>query len=103
MMRLFKMCAWLDQSLQRWLGRPYRVLLSVGLLAEIIRRIVELPHHVSSAHNLAYTMVIMVLELGLLIHQLAEMNERFERRRDEPRRGRKRKPERSHGIDSPPD
>ena len=35
----------LDAWLQAHLGRPYNVLLGIGLTVEIIRRLVELPQH----------------------------------------------------------
>jgi hypothetical protein len=67
----------LDQWLQRKLGRPYRIVLSVGLIIEIIRRLMELPEKLASAQRLAGLMLVLALDLALLIHQIGEISERI--------------------------
>ncbi len=67
---------WLDERL----GRPYRVLLSVGLAADIGHRIFEAPKHVQERPHLAGTIMAVLMEVAMLLHQLAEMNEHLERR-----------------------
>ena len=66
----------IDQWLHTRLGRKYRVLLTIGLMADIAQRIVNMPKQVTGHHRFGVVLAI-VLELGLLIHQVAEMYERL--------------------------
>ena len=66
-----------DTWLHTRLGRGYRVLLTVGLIADIGHRLWAVPMQISSHHRLAGIILAVALEVGLLIHQVAEMNERL--------------------------
>ncbi|MDB5480674.1 MAG: hypothetical protein JWO83_1727 [Caulobacteraceae bacterium] len=81
----------LDQWLQARLGRPYHVLLGIGLTVEIIRRLVELPHHAALGPKLLGVIVLIVMNLALLIHQVGQLSHHTgrARARREARRGRR--------------
>ncbi len=55
----------------------YRVLLTVGLVTDIGRHIVEAPRHVASHHHLIGIALSVALELALLVHQVGEMDGRL--------------------------
>jgi hypothetical protein len=74
--RLTAKVAWLDDSLQRRLGAPYRVLLTVGLVIDIVHRVKEAPEHVENVHGWVAVGLAVVMEGGLLIHQVAELHHR---------------------------
>ncbi len=76
---------WLDQYLQHRLGRPYNILLSVGLVTEIVERVRELPHALTSAPNEIRLALILIMELVLLLHQVSVLSEHIDKHR---RRGR---------------
>jgi len=81
----------LDLWLQKRLGRPYNTLLAVGLTIEVVRRLLELPAHISHAPRLAWTVALIAMNLALLIHQVGELSHHLRRRsrRDaDGRRGR---------------
>lgn len=67
--------------IDRWLhsrfGRAYGVLLTVGLVADIGHRILDAPSQIASHHQVIGIALAVVLELGLLVHQVAEMGERL--------------------------
>ena len=63
----------LDLWLQARLGRPYNFVLGAGLAVEIGRRLVEAPHRVTSMHRLAGSILVVLLELALLIHQVGAL------------------------------
>ena len=63
----------LDLWLQARLGRPYNFVLGGGLTVEIGRRLVEAPHRVTSMHRLAGSLLVVLLELALLIHQVGAL------------------------------
>jgi hypothetical protein len=67
----------LDTWLQATLGRPYRALLSVGLVIEIVHRLTEMPNHLKEASSLAWGGLIIAMNLALLINQLGEMSVRI--------------------------
>ena len=71
----------IDKWLHTRLGRAYRVLLTVGLIADIGHRVLNAPKQIAAHHHLVGIVLAVVLELGLLIHQVAEMDERLEFRR----------------------
>lgn len=80
-----------DAWLHSRFGRNYRVLLTVGLIADIGHRVMDAPQQVAAHHHLIGIALAVVLELGLLIHQVGEMDERLgfreqviARGRDEP-------------------
>lgn len=70
----------LDAFLHKRLGRPYRILLTVGLITDIVHRILEAPKHVEHAHGWLAVALAVMLEVGLLIHQVGEIHERTSRR-----------------------
>ena len=67
----------IDKWLHTRLGRAYGVLLTVGLIADIGHRVLDAPKQIASHHHLVGIVLAVVLELGLLIHQVAEMDERL--------------------------
>jgi hypothetical protein len=67
----------IDAWLQFRFGRSYGVLLTVGLIADIGHRLIDAPKQVASHHHVVGIGLAVVLELGLLIHQVGEMDERF--------------------------
>ena len=67
----------IDSWLHSRVGRTYGVLLTVGLIADIVHRVIEAPKQVALHHHLIGIALAVVLELGLLIHQVAEMDERL--------------------------
>jgi len=71
----------LDQWLQKRLGRPYNVLLGVGLIIEIVRRLAEIPDHVASIHRLASGALVVAMEMALLIHQVGALSHHVEHRK----------------------
>ena len=72
----------LDAWLQARLGRPYNALLGIGLTIEIVRRLIELPHHVTLAPRLAGVIILIVMNLALLVHQVGALSHHTERLRD---------------------
>jgi hypothetical protein len=67
----------IDAWLHARFGRRYGVLLTVGLIADIVHRVIDAPKQVASHHHVIGIALAVVLELGLLIHQVAEMDERL--------------------------
>ncbi len=81
--QVFKGARWLDVWLEEHLGRPYNALLSVGLSLEMLHRIQHLPETWRpGAHDPLGAVLALVMEAALLIHQLGEMAERADRRRE---------------------
>jgi hypothetical protein len=74
----------LDTWLQERLGRPYNILLTIGLVIEIVTRIKEAPHHLASKASIAETVLAVVLEVALLIHQIGQLSHRIGHKKDEP-------------------
>jgi len=70
----------LDEFLQEKLGRPYNILLSIGLVTELVRSVREFPAHALEANRAAGGLVMIVIELALLLHQLGALSHRFHRR-----------------------
>ena len=74
--------AWrFDEFLQNRLGRPYNLLLVIGLVAEIVGRVRHIPELVASVPNELRLVFVIVVELALLIHQVGYISHHFERRR----------------------
>jgi hypothetical protein len=67
----------IDGWLHKRLGRPYGVMLSIGLVADIGHRLLDAPRHVRERHHLIGMVLVVTMELALLLHQLAEMHERL--------------------------
>jgi hypothetical protein len=72
---------WLDAWLQVHLGRPYRVVLAVGLVVGISASIHDLSRSVSSSTNILKIVGMVLFQLALLINQLAQFHEHRQRRR----------------------
>lgn len=86
---IFRAAAFLDRWLQQKLGEPYRTLLGIGLLIEIVQRLREFPELLHSGKGLIGEGLALLLFAALLLNQLAEFHERMVARR-ERRAGRSR-------------
>ncbi len=64
----------LDVWLRTRLGRPYTILLSVGLVIEIVRGVTELPEHLSARPRAIGRLLTLVLEAALLLHQVGALS-----------------------------
>ena len=71
----------LDLWLQARLGRPYNALLGVGLTIELLHRLSELPQTIASRPRLAGSVLTVVMELALLIHQVGALSHHIGARR----------------------
>ena len=71
----------MDERLQSRLGRPYNVLLGVGLITEIIEQVSRLPQKLQSAPTLARTVLVLLVEMALLLHQIGALSHHVEGRR----------------------
>ena len=69
----------LDEFLRARIGRPYHVLLGVGLVVEIIKELREFGR--SGSGGVVGAALALLLFVALLIHQVGELHEHFERRR----------------------
>jgi len=72
---------WLDETLKRRIGKPYHVILGIGLVVSIagqVRQVVSAP---TSQAGWLRAIVVVVFALLLLVNQLGELSDRFERRR----------------------
>ena len=78
---------WLDEWLQSHLGRPYNVLLSIGLVSEIVSQISRIGPRIHSAPTLVGSILILIVEFALLLHQIGALSHRIERRRERQGRG----------------
>lgn len=74
---LTRPAARLDQWLHARLGRPYGVLLSIGLMVDIGHRVMDAPKHIQEKHRLIGEGLAIIMELALLLHQVGEMHERL--------------------------
>jgi hypothetical protein len=72
---------WLDEWLQRRLGRPYSVVLGIGLVSEIVDQFVRLPSRLHSAPTLVRAVLIIFIEFALLLHLIGGLAHHIERRR----------------------
>ena len=70
----------LDQWLQEKLGRPYNLILGIGLVGEITHRLSEAPKAVTSMHGLIGSALVLVMEVALLIHQIGALSHHLGRR-----------------------
>jgi hypothetical protein len=80
---LIRACQDIDTWLQERLGRPYNLVLGVGLIIEIVRRLSELPHHVESATHVLGVVLVVAFEIALLIHQIGALDHHFRRHGEE--------------------
>ncbi len=79
-----------DKKLEATLGRPYRVVLSVGLIMEIADQVHGLAHASFDRGVWAQTLIWILFTLLLLVNQLGELSSRMENRRPRGVRGRGR-------------
>jgi len=68
-----------DQWLERTLGRPYNFILGVGLIVEIVRRLIELPNRLGSMPHVAGEVALVIMAGLLLIHQIGALSHHVER------------------------
>jgi len=73
----------LDQAIAARLGRPYNAVLSIGLVLEISHLIHELLSRPQESTGIVRLVVSMVFFTLLLIHQLGELSDHAERRRQQ--------------------
>ena len=75
----------LAARLEAWIGgtigRPYRSLLGIGLVIEIVQRLRDLPDLWHSSRGLIGEILAVLLFAALLLNQLSEMHERVAARR----------------------
>ena len=71
----------LDAWLRLRLGRPYHVILNIGLIEEIVRHLRELAEAGDSARRVARILALVVFYSLLLVHELGELHGPVERRR----------------------
>ena len=69
----------LDDWLRESFGRPYHVVLAIGLVVEIIAHIREL-HEAPKASTVIKMVLTTLLYLLLIVHQLGELSDHAERR-----------------------
>ena len=77
---LLAVFAKVDAWLHLRLGRPYGVVLTVGLAFEIAHRLREASERIGEARQLTGLVLLILLNAALLMHQLAELGERVGRR-----------------------
>ena len=65
----------LDECLRARIGRPYHVLLGVGLVVEIIKELREFGEVGTSAREVVGAALALLLFVALLIHQVGELHE----------------------------
>jgi len=88
---ILQICRWarqLDEWLQTRLGRPYNVLLGFGLVVEIIEQVGGLPQKLESAPTVIRTILVLLVEFALLLHQVGALSHHLDRR-GAPRQGRR--------------
>ena len=69
----------IDQWLERTLGRPYNIILGIGLIVEIVRRLIDLPDRLDSMPHVAGEVVVVIMATLLLIHQIGALSHHVER------------------------
>jgi hypothetical protein len=72
----------LDLWLGATLGRPYHALLGFGIVLEIVQHIREFAEKSFDGLGVVKTVLAIILFLALLIHQVGELSERAEARRN---------------------
>lgn len=63
----------LDAWLRLRLGRPYHVILGLGLAIEIARHLRELGEVAGSASGILRVAIVLIFYSALLVHQLGEL------------------------------
>jgi len=72
----------LDLWLGATFGRPYHALLSFGIVFEIVQHIREFAEKSFDGLGVVKVMLAILLFFALLIHQVGELSESAERRRN---------------------
>jgi hypothetical protein len=70
----------LDTWLEEKLGRPYNAALSVGLIAEVIHNVLEMPAKLRFTEHLFWELFQIVFASILLVHQIGALSHRFQAR-----------------------
>jgi len=83
-LQICRWALWLDEWLQDRLGRPYNLLLGIGLVVEMVEQAGRLPQRLESAPNLIRSVLILSVEFALLLHQVGALSHHIERRRRKP-------------------
>ena len=71
---------WLDRKLEDAVGRPYRVVISAALIAEIVAQVRGLTHASLTRANFVGTLIWIAIGVLVVINQLGELSNRMERR-----------------------
>jgi hypothetical protein len=71
----------LDKTLESRLGRPYRAVLSVGLVFSIVQQINALSNASRSGTGILRASIAIVFGICLLVNQMGELSARLEQRR----------------------
>jgi hypothetical protein len=79
-LQICRWALWLDEWLQSRLGRPYNIVLGVGLISEIVSQIGGLAAKLQSAPNIARAVLVLAVEFALLVHQVGALSHHIERR-----------------------
>ncbi len=74
---LLAACTKLDAWLHRKIGRPYGIVMTVGLVVEIVHRLSETPKRIGEAKGFIALVLLVLLNAALLINQLGDLGERF--------------------------
>jgi hypothetical protein len=72
----YELDAWLGRSV----GRPYHVILGIGLVVELVRRLRDIGEVGASATGLVRVAISVVFFAALFINQLAEFHGHMQRR-----------------------
>ena len=78
--RICRWALWLDEWLQARLGRPYNILLGIGLVSEILEQVGHVRERFNSAPTLLRSLLISLVSLALLLHQVGALSHHMERR-----------------------
>ncbi|MGH9519168.1 MAG: hypothetical protein ACRD2D_05940 [Terriglobales bacterium] len=70
----------LDKKLEEAVGRPYRILITVGLITEISIQVRELLHAHFTKSDVIQTAIWFLLAPLLVINQLGELSSRMDER-----------------------
>ena len=79
-LEILRLARRLDKKLEETLGKPYRVILSVGLVAAIVDQVHALMHVSFTKTGYVQTSIGILLGLLLLINQMGELANRMEQR-----------------------
>ena len=80
----------IDLALRTAAGHPYYVIISIGLILEIIEHVRQLHEAATNSGSLTRSAVTIIFCVVLLLNQLGELSERIDKRRGDGRLGRRR-------------